>query len=42
MGGIETRRTGKSEGTSVTRKVGLLVVESYKVKGKLLTTSRTM
>lgn len=42
MGGIETRGIGKFEGTLTMRRACLLVVKSYKAKGKLLVTSKTM
>jgi hypothetical protein len=39
MEGMETRGIGKSKWTSTMKIVGLSIVESYKVEGKLLVTS---
>jgi len=40
VGGMEIRGINKSEETSVMRRVGLPIVESCKVEGKLLITSK--
>jgi hypothetical protein len=40
MGGIETRRTSKFERTLAMKRACLPIVETCKVKGKLLITSR--
>jgi hypothetical protein len=40
MGGMETRGISKFEGTSEMKRSCLLIIESYKVEGKLLVTSR--
>jgi hypothetical protein len=40
VGGMETRGTGKSKGTSAMRRVSLLVVKSCKLEGNLLVMSR--
>jgi hypothetical protein len=40
MGGMETRRISKFDGTSATRRIGFPLLESCKVEGKLLVTSK--
>jgi hypothetical protein len=42
MGGMETRKTSKFDGTLTMRRACLPILESYKVEGKLLITSRIM
>jgi hypothetical protein len=42
VGGMETRRTSKYNGTSTMRRVGLQILESYKVEEKLLVSFRIM
>jgi hypothetical protein len=39
---METRGIDKSDGTLTMRRLGLPVLKSYKVEGKLLVTSRMM
>jgi hypothetical protein len=40
MGGMETRKTSKFDGTSAIRGIGFPLLESCRVEGKLLVTSK--
>jgi hypothetical protein len=42
VGGMETRRIGKSDGTSTIKRASFPLLKSCKVDVKLLITSRTM